>query len=129
MTKMGLQIGLPWPPTVNTYWRSIVVKGRPRVLISKEGRAYREKVKNLLAGEIKDDGYFDGERLKVHIAAMPPDRRSRDLDNILKSLLDSMQHAGVFRDDSQIDYLAVERHSVALLRKGGVIVTVEEIKP
>jgi crossover junction endodeoxyribonuclease RusA len=38
-----------------------------------------------------------------------PDRRRRDLDNVLKSTLDSLTHAGVWDDDSQIDQLSVER--------------------
>jgi len=48
-------------------------------------------------------------RLAVEIYVYPPDRRRRDLDNILKNLLDSMQHAGVYKDDQQIDRLLVIR--------------------
>ncbi|NBW22487.1 MAG: RusA family crossover junction endodeoxyribonuclease, partial [Caulobacteraceae bacterium] len=38
--------------------------------------------------------------VRVVIEAFPPDRRKRDLDNILKSLLDALTHAGVWEDDS-----------------------------
>ena len=48
-------------------------------------------------------------RLKVEVAAFPPDRRARDLDNLLKSILDSLQHSGVFESDSQIDDLRIWR--------------------
>jgi crossover junction endodeoxyribonuclease RusA len=41
--------------------------------------------------------------------AFPPDRRRRDLDNLLKALLDSIEHAGVYEDDSQIDLLVARR--------------------
>ncbi len=93
---------LPWPPSVNHYWRT----WKNRHLISKEGRAYRTTVAGLLspcplAG-----------RLSVAVQAFPPDRRVRDLDNLLKSLLDALQHAGVYGDDSQIDRILIERGEV-----------------
>lgn len=55
-------------------------------------------------------------RLAVHVALFPPDRRKRDVDNILKPLLDACEHAGCFVDDSQIDELHIIRQPV---RKGG----------
>ena len=39
--------------------------------------------------------------------AFRPDRRRRDLDNLLKALLDSMTHAGVMQDDALIEDLRV----------------------
>lgn len=54
----------------------------------------------------------------MRIDAYPPDRRRRDLDNILKSLLDSITHAGVIEDDSLIDDLHIVRRE---LRKNGAI--------
>lgn len=50
--------------------------------------------------------------------AFPPDRRRRDLDNILKCTQDSLAHAGVYKDDSQIDLLTVRRRDLA---PGGLI--------
>ncbi len=55
----------------------------------------------------------------------PPDRRRRDLDNVLKALLDSLAHAKVYEDDSQIDVLVVDRKEVC--GKGYVVVNVEEL--
>lgn len=55
------------------------------------------------------------DRLRVEISVTPPDRRRRDLDNLLKAVLDSMQAAAVYYDDSQIDELLVIRRPV---RKG-----------
>ena len=62
-------------------------------------------------------------RLPVPRVAYQPDRRARDLDNILKAAWDAMQHARAFEDDSQIDWLIVDRGEV---RKGdsGVLVTI-----
>jgi crossover junction endodeoxyribonuclease RusA len=74
------------------------------MLISKRGREYREQVIALV---------WPGEplttRLAVEMLLYPPDRRRRDIDNTAKALLDALQHAGVYTDDSQIDRLVIER--------------------
>jgi crossover junction endodeoxyribonuclease RusA len=44
--------------------------------------------------------------------AFPPDRRRRDLDNIQKPVLDALEHAAVYEDDSQIDLLITRRREV-----------------
>jgi len=90
-------IVMPWPPSVNRYWRSI---GRGRVIISKQGRDYRKAIADLIH---KMNLKTTGEKLTVLIEAYPPDWRLRDLDNIKKALLDSLQKAGVYNDDFQID--------------------------
>jgi len=100
---MSLNITLPWPPSVNRYWRSV----SGRVLISRDGRAYRTRV-----GEIVSCANIQAatrHRLSVTIAAFPPDRRKRDLDNTLKATLDAMASAGLFVDDEQIDDLRIYR--------------------
>lgn len=48
-------------------------------------------------------------RLSIKIEASPPDRRTRDLDNILKSLLDAITHAKLIEDDSQFDDIRIIR--------------------
>ena len=45
----------------------------------------------------------------MRLDAAPPDKRRRDLDNILKALLDSLVHAGVLIDDEIIDELHIIR--------------------
>lgn len=53
--------------------------------------------------------FVSEDSIKIRIKAYPPDKRRRDLDNLLKSLLDSLQHAKLFPDDYQIDRLAIQR--------------------
>ena len=116
-------INLPWPPSVNTYWRSLVMPvgrkqdaapGKPRkfrsaVILSEEGRQYRE----LVAKRVREQRVpVHTGKLAVWIHCMPPDRRARDLDNLPKGVLDGLKHAGVFRDDSDIDDLRVTRFGV-----------------
>lgn len=109
---------LPWPPSVNHYYRRV----GNATLISKEGRRYRKRVASdvLLARSPRVDG-----RLSVRIVASPPDLRRRDLDNLQKSLLDALQHAGVYDDDSQFDRITVERAGV--VEGGEVLVEITEI--
>lgn len=97
------RIELPWPPSVNTYWRH----NRGRTHISKAGREYRQSVELavLIAGGRRN---MTG-RLSLSMAATPPDKRKRDLDNICKGVLDSLAKSGVYEDDSQIDELIVRR--------------------
>lgn len=105
----SISVTLPWPPSVNSYWRhpqSGKLAGRH--LISREGREYRAKVKETVWKEKQVIG-----RVAVYIDAFPPDNRRRDLDNILKSLLDSITHAALIEDDSQIDRLYIVRRNVS----------------
>ena len=99
-----LEITLPWPPSLNSYWRSVPGKG---VLISKDGRDYRERIIAMAVAQKWQS--FGSQRIKVEIEAWMPDRRKRDLDNLLKSVLDCMTKAGVWDDDSQIDDLRIVR--------------------
>ena len=110
---------LPYPPSVNHYWRRV----GDATIISREGRRFRKEVCDLLVPMQGDR--FEG-RLAVRILACPPDARRRDLDNIMKALLDALEHGGVYRDDGQIDCLFVERGPIS--PGGKVMVQVKEIE-
>ena len=102
MGQAVIEFDLPYPPSVNHYYRRVGL----RTLISREGRRYRDRVCAILAGR--------GLRpmagpVEVVIDIYPPDRRRRDLDNTQKSLFDSIQHAGVYGDDSQIAKITITR--------------------
>jgi len=95
---------LPWPPSINHYWR----KWRNRMVISREGRTFRKNVCALLGSGCPPKPPADG-RIALCMDAFPPDRRRRDLDNIQKAVNDSLEHAGLYKDDSQIDLLFTRR--------------------
>ena len=103
---MVTTIVLPWPPSVNSCWRTV----NGRTMVSKKGRIYKQAATRavLAAGAYK---HLPG-RLRVKLTAYPPDRRRRDIDNLTKLALDSMQVAGVYLDDSQIDELTIIRAEV-----------------
>jgi Holliday junction resolvase RusA-like endonuclease len=99
-----IQVTLPYPPSVNHYWRHV----GPRVLVSRQGRAFREQVRSVLAAW--------GVRplagpIRVVVELFPPDRRRRDCDNAMKALLDSLQYGGAYHDDSQIVRLEITKHA------------------
>src|SRR3990172_8733530 len=102
-----LRMTLPWPPTINHYWMR-TRNGRP--YISARGTVYRGAVILICRAAMREQEVdcMSG-RLRVEITAHPPDMRKRDLDNLLKSILDALQHAGVYDDDSQIDDLRIFR--------------------
>lgn len=96
-------IELPWPPSVNHYWR----RQGNRYFISQKGKEYKETVYYLCE---KFRNHFNKEqKLSLFVDAFPPDNRHRDIDNILKVLLDSLQFAKVYPNDYQIDFLQVKR--------------------
>ena len=118
----AMELTLPFPPSVNHYYRRV----GPRTLISREGREYRRAICGLLApgggnGIRKPPA---GGRIALAMDAFPPDRRRRDLDNLLKCTQDSLAHAGVFEDDSQIDLLVVAR--CGPVRGGKVAIRIDE---
>lgn len=114
-----IELSLPYPPSVNHYWR----RAGTRTIVSAKGRRFRDAVaRTLTTRRIRP---FEG-RVSVRVVVHPPDHRRRDLDNVLKALLDALaQPGGAYRDDAQIDELEVLRGEVV---KGGlVVVTVEAI--
>src|SRR5690606_15498278 len=86
----------------NHYWRRVGA----RTLISRGGRAFRAAVCSILAA--RRFAPLEGP-LAMRIVVFPPDRRRRDLDNCLKSLLDALEHGGAYHDDSQIVSLSITK--------------------
>jgi crossover junction endodeoxyribonuclease RusA len=117
-------VTLPWPPSTNRIWRNVSVAGKPRTLLSQEGRVYRKAAADVCV-VAKLAGKKISVRLALRLVVQAPDRRARDLDNMVKAVQDALTHAGVWLDDSQIDRLLVERGPVV---KGGMVsVTLEVI--
>jgi crossover junction endodeoxyribonuclease RusA len=112
-------LDLPYPPSVNHYFN--YYQGRP--VLSKDARTYRHKVRRIAIEQgIKP---MMGP-LSVHIDIYPPDKRRRDIDNCFKSVLDALQHAGVFWDDSQINVLHAVKHPAT--QNGYVVVEIHELE-
>lgn len=116
---MTVTLELPWPVSINRYLRRAGV----RMHTTNEAKAYRRDVGWLCKGAHR----FGTSRLCLRIDAFPPDHRKRDLDNVSKVLIDSLMHAGLFDDDSQIDRLHIERGPVRK-NAGAVLITLSEYR-
>lgn len=118
---MEITLTLPFPPTQNHLYKHTRAGHH---YLTEKGRVYYAQVNHLvLAQEI---AFGDLEKLDVSILVHAPDNRRRDLDNMLKAILDSLTKACLWADDSQIDRLSITRGSVAL-HQGHVIVHVKSI--
>lgn len=110
-------ITIPWPPTGN----SSVRHGNGSHYLRKEVLDYRRQVAELCIGAKRMTGPY---RLKV--AFSPPDKRQRDMDNALKSLLDALVLAGFLPSDS-MTYMRELYACVVDKRAGIVQVTAEAV--
>lgn len=126
-------ITLPYPPTVNHYktiGRTVVTKSgkafQQRINSEKTKRYFYEvwfKIQHLKAKEgLKS---FDSAIISLEVDVYPPDKRRRDLSNILKVLEDSLQKAGLYNDDYQISRLVVERKGI--IPQGQIVVRVKAL--
>lgn len=114
-----MTFNLPYPPSMNTYWRQF----RGRAILSARGREFRNEVVASILQHGKPKTLTS--RLRVMMELSPPDRRRRDIDNVVKPTLDALAHAGVYADDCQIDELRVLRGPV--VSDGSLLVVIEEI--
>ncbi|MBP2197200.1 RusA family crossover junction endodeoxyribonuclease [Pantoea cypripedii] len=99
-----MKLTLPFPPTVNTYWRNT----RKGVLISAFGRSFRSESIVSVWKQLKRKPKPITTDVQVNVILFPPSSIRRDLDNYQKALFDSLTHAGVWLDDSQIKRIIIE---------------------
>jgi crossover junction endodeoxyribonuclease RusA len=113
---------IPYPPSVNSYWG---FSGHRRFLTPKAVE-FKNQVKiAILEAGVK---HFGDARLEITITLYPKDKRVRDLDNSLKSCLDAIGQSGlVFKDDSQIDVLLVQRGEI--VKGGQALIEIKKLSP
>ncbi len=138
------EIQLPWPPSNDQYYRAVpTVFGVPlfkktgwisclakhigvRVLLSKAGREYKKTVYGLWLEQGRPQ--FGKARLRVVVQCFPRDLRVRDLGNLDKALFDSLENAGCYDNDGQIDDQRFIRHKPEKpTAPGYLIVSIEEL--
>ncbi|EFG3327626.1 RusA family crossover junction endodeoxyribonuclease, partial [Escherichia coli] len=104
-----MKLILPFPPSVNTYWRH-PNKGAfaGKSLISAAGRKFQSAACAAIVEQLRRLPKPTSAPASVEIVLFPPDNRSRDLDNYNKALFDALTHAGVWEDDSQVKRMLVE---------------------
>ena len=126
-----LHLSLPFPPSVNDYYGKAIYKdkktGRLRIIqfLTKRAKEYRQAV--------IDEVYLQiglPPRLRCPLAVVIESHqgpgKKQDIDTGHKALLDSMEHARVYINDSQIDELLTVRKRRAAV--GRVDVTLHKLE-
>ena len=92
------------PPTVNHMY----MNAHGRRFRTAECREYQEQVVEQLKALWNNKPPFTG-RAAIHIIFTAKDKRRWDIDNRMKAIQDCLTMAGIIKDDSQIDFLQIER--------------------
>ncbi|MBD5647972.1 MAG: RusA family crossover junction endodeoxyribonuclease [Desulfovibrio sp.] len=120
-----MTIVLPFPPSVNGYWRHVAIGKNVRTLLSAAGREFKRKVARAVRSQLGRQPEPIMGHCRLYVALHAPDRRRRDVDNYAKALLDSLTEAGVWADDSQIQDLRLVWGAV--LPGGKAVVTIRQM--
>lgn len=94
-----IEIWLPYPPSANHLWRS----GRGRTYCSRAYTDWRAEAGIYVKQSLKQPiiGPY-----KISITAARPDKRKRDLDNIIKPISDLLKSMGAIEDDHLCEMLS-----------------------
>lgn len=112
-----------FPPSVNNYY----VKTQRGVFISAKGKKFRDQLIKDAHEQLSGMEPIDC-KVRIDVVYWMPDRRKRDLDNLVKPLQDALTHAHIWGDDSQVDQLCVFRGTVAP-PEGGCYIRISEAAP
>lgn len=114
-----LKLILPWPPSVNHY------KSIGRTIKTKTGKVYQQRINSKETTAFYYQVYMRAKqqmppegsifaldstiKVGVSVSLSPPNNRPYDIDNRLKCLLDSLQHAHILADDVCVFKLFVQK--------------------
>lgn len=98
---LKLHLELPWPPSMNSYWR----RHGHMIHLSKQGKKFRDDALRMIASQ--KTCVFEG-KLEIAIVLFAPNRRKFDVDNRVKAVFDVLQKAGIVLDDNQFRKLIIE---------------------
>src|SRR3990167_10288033 len=124
---------LPYPPSINRYWKTSIRKRSSQQSTSltlnpltgklnRTGKMIKTVTREPAVIQYVNDVYYlvrqqrinptFADKLKLTLLIYPPDEKKRDIDNVVKCVMDSLQHAGIYTDDFKIWILHVERREV-----------------
>ena len=114
-------VRIPFPIALSSYY----VMGTRR---SKRGRLFAEDVDIALRKQLGPPPKIEC-MVSMQIYLFPPDKRNRDVDNALKSALDSlMKPYAFYADDSQVKQLTVEMCEVVSRKESCAILVINELE-
>lgn len=114
-----LEICLPYPPSVNHYWRHTKTG---RHYISEAGRKFKAKATEIC----QQFDPFVGP-VAICLDVYYPDNRNRDPDNINKGLFDSLVSAGLIEDDNNKIVVDFRSRNCGIKKGGLVVVKIKSI--
>jgi crossover junction endodeoxyribonuclease RusA len=100
------------------------INARGRRFPNAKAKAYKMAVQDYIA-EYRVPKLGDA-KIALIVWAYPPDKRKRDISNLLKIIEDSLQDAGVFNDDFNIDFIEIKRGEIK--KGGGLVVMLETME-
>ena len=121
----ALTLKLPWPPSVNRYWRHAARGGHAVTYVSRDGLAYKAAVAEAVRWQASGHTPYSGQ-VAVRVDLYPPSKREYDADNRLKGLFDAFTQAGVWVDDKLPQQIYVEKKAPCP-PKGRAVVTIWKI--
>jgi crossover junction endodeoxyribonuclease RusA len=95
---------LPTPPSTNNLFASVVIKGKPRRIVTRDYKAWREKAAKILDRYVTEPlpkPY--GAHIRVHV------NHCSDIDGRIKAVLDALVTAKIITGDQWINRLIIER--------------------
>jgi Holliday junction resolvase RusA-like endonuclease len=101
-----IKLFLPWPISINAYWKSRVIKinGKPMssTYVTERGKQFQKAVLAAVIEQLGQHSPLQG-RLCVTMRFYGPNARKYDISNFVKTTEDALTKAGVWADDEQID--------------------------
>lgn len=94
-------VSMDYPPSANRIWRYT----GGRALKSAEYRSWIEAM--VWAVRMQREPCISGS-YALHVSVVRPDKRRRDIDNLLKPISDVLVAAGVVEDDSLAQSITIE---------------------
>ncbi len=119
-----LALTIPFPPSAN----HLHTVARGRKILSEEGRNYFANVSWRLRRQYGTRIDTFDVPLFVVYHVWSPDRRRRDMSNLLKAMEDALTYARVWKDDSLIDDFRVRRAGLDPNRAGYVDVVIQTMQ-
>jgi len=98
------------------------INARGRRFPNKKALDYKIKVHDIVIDQSAKK--YGSAPITLQIWVYPPDRRKRDISNIIKIVEDSLQDAGVYDDDFQINLLLVQRGKI--IKGGKITIMIDE---
>lgn len=127
---MEFTLRLPYPPSNNHYkklgaerFNSRTGKLSRSFYLSPETDRYHREV--AFRFRVQKGVQLKSKNIRMQIDVYPPDKRRRDLDNVCKVVLDSLQKCEAYEDDFYIQELIVVRREIAIA--GELVVHLKEL--